>query len=200
MSTHKIVMKRIGLFFGSFNPIHLGHFAVAEFFAYHTNLDEVWLVISPQSPFKEKNDLMENHHRLAMVELAIEGKSKLKANAEEFDLPTPNYTIHTLNHFKKKYPENQFTLLLGQDNMAHFDRWKDHRQILEQFQIFVYPRAQSNKIPETLLNHSKIVYFKSPLLNISGTDIRDALVKKKILADCLPPKIQDYLQKFNLYY
>ena len=199
MSTHKVVMKRIGLFFGSFNPIHLGHLAIAEFFTHNTNLDEVWLVISPQSPFKEKNDLMENHHRLAMIELAIEGKSKLKACSEEFDLPTPNYTIQTLNHLKKKYLKNQFTLILGQDNMEHFDRWKEYQQILEQFQIFVYPRSQSNKIPETFLDHPKVVYFKAPLLNISASDIRDALVKKKLLVDFLPPKIQDYLLKFNLY-
>ena len=199
MSTHKVVMKRIGLFFGSFNPIHLGHLAIAEFFADNTNLDEVWLVISPQSPFKEKNDLLENHHRLAMIELAIKGKSKLKACSEEFDLPTPNYTIQTLNHLKKKYLKNQFTLILGQDNMEHFVRWKEYQQILEQFQIFVYPRSQSNKIPETFLDHPKVVYFKAPLLNISSTEIRDALVKKKLLVDFLSPKIQDYLLKFNLY-
>ena len=94
-------MKNIGLFFGSFNPIHLGHLAVAEFFAQNTSLEEVWLVVSPQSPFKEKNTLMDNHHRLAMVQLAIEDKSNLKACAEEFDLPSPNYTINTLDHLKK---------------------------------------------------------------------------------------------------
>ena len=193
-------MKNVGLFFGSFNPIHLGHLAVAEFFAQNTSLDEVWLVVSPLSPFKEKNDLMENHHRLAMAELAIEGNAKLKACAEEFDLPTPNYTINTLNHLKKKYPENQYTLLLGQDNMARFDQWKDHRQILDQFQLYVYPRAQSDKIPATLLNHSNIVYFEASLLNVSATEIRDALRNKKLLANLLPPKIQDYIQKFNLYH
>lgn len=130
-------MKNIGLFFGSFNPIHKGHLAVANFFTQNSNLTEVWLVISPQSPFKEKSSLMENHHRLAMVELAIEGNPKLKACSEEFDLPKPNFTIDSLNHLKKKYPENQFTLLMGQDNVAMFDRWKEHSQILDKFQIFV---------------------------------------------------------------
>ena len=101
-------MKNIGLFFGSFNPIHLGHLAVAEFFAQNTSLEEVWLVVSPQSPFKEKNTLMENHHRLAMVQLAIDNKSNLRACAEEFDLPSPNYTIDTLNHLKKRYPQYKF--------------------------------------------------------------------------------------------
>ena len=104
-----------------------------------------------------------------------------------------------LNHLKKKYLKNQFTLILGQDNMEHFVRWKEYQQILEQFQIFVYPRSQSNKIPETFLDHPKVVYFKAPLLNISASEIRDALVKKKLLVDFLPPKIQDYLLKFNFY-
>jgi len=192
-------MKYIGLFFGSFNPIHSGHLAVAEFFTQNTNLEEVWLVVSPQSPFKEKNTLMENHHRLAMVQLAIEDKSNLKACAEEFDLPSPNYTINTLVHLKKKYPQYQFTLLLGQDNIMHFDRWKAYRQILEQFQLYVYPRTHPNKIPALLLNHSNIIYFKASLLNVSATEIRNALENKKLLADLLPQKIQDYIRKFNLY-
>ena len=193
-------MKNIGLFFGSFNPIHSGHLAVAEFFAQNTSLDEVWLVVSPQSPFKEKNTLMENHHRLAMVQLAIEDKSNLKACAEEFDLPSPNYTINTLNHLKKKYPEHQFTLLMGQDNMAYFDRWKEHDQILDQFHLFVYPRSQSDKIPSRLLKHPKINYFNASLLEVSATEIRNAIKNKKSLTNLIPPKIEDYLQKFNLYH
>ena len=193
-------MKNIGLFFGSFNPIHSGHLAVAEFFAQNTNLEEVWLVVSPQSPFKEKNTLMENHHRLSMIQLAIEDKSNLKACAEEFDLPSPNYTINTLDHLKKKYPEYQYTLLLGQDNIAGLDKWKDHHKIIEQFQIYVYPRTQPDKIPVTLLNHSNIIYFEASLIDISATEIRNALKNKKLLADLLPQKIQDYLLKFNLYH
>ena len=192
-------MKNIGLFFGYFNPIHLGHLAVAEFFAQNTSLDEVWLVVSPQSPFKEKNTLIENHHRLAMAELAIEGSVKLKACGEEFDLPSPNYTINTLNHLKKKYPEHQFTLLLGQDNMAYFDRWKEHGQILDQFHLFVYPRSQSDKISSRLLKHPKINYFRASLLEVSATEIRNAIKNKKSLTNLIPPKIGDYLQKFNLY-
>ena len=192
-------MNRIGLFFGSFNPIHLGHIAVAEYFAKNNNLESVWLVISPQSPFKKKSALMENHHRLAMVELAIEDKSKLKACAEEFNLPTPNYTINTLNHLKKKFPENQFILILGEDNMANFDQWKDHRQIIDQFQIFVYPRTHSEKISASLSNHTNIIYFSASLLNVSASEIRDAVKNKKSLTNLLPSKINDYIQKFNLY-
>lgn len=193
-------MKNIGLFFGSFNPIHSGHLTVAEFFVQNTNLEEVWLVVSPQSPFKEKSGLMENHHRLAMVELAIEDKSNLKACAEEFDLPSPNYTINSLDHLKKKYPKHQFTLIMGLDNMVHFEQWKGHDQILDKFRIFVYPRSLSDKIPASLLNHSNIVYFEASILNVSATEIRNALKKKKSLTNLIPTKIKDYLKKFNLHH
>ena len=193
-------MKNIGLFFGSFNPIHLGHLAVANFFAQNSNLAEVWLVISPQSPFKEKSSLMENHHRLAMVELAIEGNQKLKACSEEFDLPTPNYTVESLQHLKKKYPENQFTLLMGQDNMAKFERWKEHNQILEQCHLFVYPRSQSDKIPTRLLKHPKIHYFEADLMEVSATEIRNAIKNKKPLTNLIPDQIEEYFEKFNPYH
>ena len=193
-------MKNIGLFFGSFNPIHSGHLAVAEFFAQNTKLGRSVVGGQSSKSIQGKNTLMENHHRLAMVQLAIDNKSNLRACAEEFDLPSPNYTIDTLDHLKKKYPQYQFTLLLGQDNIMHFDRWKAYRQILEQFQLYVYPRTQSDKIPASLLNHSNIVYFEASLLNVSATEIRNALKNKKLLDDLLPQKIQDYLRKFNLYH
>ena len=193
-------MKNVGLFFGSFNPIHLGHLAVAEFFTQNTNIEEVWLVVSIQSPFKEKSELMEIRHRMAMVELAIEGKSKLKACAEEFDLPTPNYTIETLLHLKNKYPENQFALLMGQDNLAHFNQWKDHNRILDQFQLFVYPRSKSNKIAPRLLKHPKINYFEASLMEVSASEIRNAIKNKKSFTNLIPTKIHDYLQKFNPYH
>jgi nicotinate-nucleotide adenylyltransferase len=193
-------MKNIGLFFGSFNPIHLGHLAVADFFAQNGNLAEVWLVISPQSPFKEKSLLMENHQRLTMVQLAIEGNPKLKACPEEFDLPTPNFTVDTLQYLKKKYPENQFTLLLGQDNIAHFDQWKAHDQILDQFQLFVYPRSQSDKIPTKLLDHPKIHFFDGSLMDVSASKIRNAMKNKKHLTHLIPPQIENYLNKFNPYH
>ena len=193
-------MKNVGLFFGSFNPIHLGHLAVANFFTQNGNLAEVWLVISPQSPFKKKSTLMENHHRLTMVELAIEDNPKLKACSEEFNLPTPNFTEDTLQHLKKKYSKNQFTLLLGQDNIAHFDQWKAHDQILDQFQLFVYPRSQSDKIPTKLLNHPKIHFFDGLLMEVSATEIRSAVKNKKPLTHLIPSQIENYLHKLNPYH
>ena len=192
-------MKRIGLFFGSFNPVHLGHLAIADFFAENSELEEIWLVISPQSPFKEKEFLMKNEHRLAMVKMAIEGKPKLKVCAEEFNLPSPNYTIDSLLHLKKKYREYQYSLILGQDNIAHFDQWKSYQQILEQFEIFVYPRSQSDTIPAALSNHPKIIYFRASLMEVSATAIRNAIKNKKSLTNLIPPRIQDYIRKFNPY-
>ena len=140
---------------------------------------------------------MENHHRLAMVELAIEGNPKLKACSEEFDLPKPNFTIDSLNHLKKKYPENQFTLLMGQDNVAMFDRWKEHNQILDQFQIFVYPRSQSDEIPTKLLKHPKIHYFNADLVEVSATEIRNVIKNKKPFTNLIPVKVAEYFEKFN---
>ncbi len=187
-------MKNIGLFFGSFNPIHFGHLAVAQYFTENTDLEQVWLVISPQSPFKKKKELIENHHRLAMVECAIKGQSKLKACDEEFYLPTPNYTIDTLLHLKKKFPKNQFTLLLGADNIADFDQWKDYTQILDQFSIHVYPRSQSGIVKSEFLNHPKITFFKASLLEISSTEIRKALLKGKSVSQWVPPSVSLYLK------
>lgn len=190
-------MKKIGLFFGSFNPIHRGHLAVAEFFALSTPLEEVWLVVSPQSPFKQQTDLMDNHHRLAMVQLAIKGKPKLKACDDEFNLSQPNYTIDTLVYLKKKYPDHQFTLLLGADNLLGLERWRSYEQILDGFEIFVYPRSQTIERPK-LLDHPKVHFFDAPLIEISATAIRDAMKKNEVIDGWLSPPIQDYIQKFYL--
>ena len=143
---------------------------------------------------------MENHHRLTMVELAIEDNPKLKACSEEFNLPMPNFTEDTLQHLKKKYSKNKFTLLLGQDNIAHFDQWKAHDQILDQFQLFVYPRSQSDKIPTKLLNHPKIHFFDGLLMEVSATEIRSAVKNKKPLTHLIPSQIENYLHKFNPYH
>tara|TARA_A200000113_G_scaffold202349_2_gene196728 strand:+ start:1154 stop:1738 length:585 start_codon:yes stop_codon:yes gene_type:complete len=191
-------MKTVGLFFGTFNPIHLGHLAIANFFSENKALQEVWLVVSPQSPFKQKQTLIENHHRLAMVKLAINGNPKLKVCTEEFNLPSPNYTIDSLQHLKKKYPNDQFTLILGQDNIVHFDRWKSYEQILDKFQIFIYPRSKSDEIPSKLLNHPNITYFDASLLEVSATEIRKGLKQNEVVAKWLPNGVDAYLKNNTL--
>ncbi|MEK9603691.1 MAG: nicotinate (nicotinamide) nucleotide adenylyltransferase [Flavobacteriaceae bacterium] len=192
-------MKKVGLFFGTFNPIHRGHLVIAEYFSSQEYLDELWLVITPHSPFKKQKDLIGNHHRLAMVELAIANNPKLKACDEEFDLPTPNYSIDTLLHLKTKYPEIQFTLILGQDNIAYFDQWKDYQKILDEFEIYVYPRSQSNSPSKKTLNHPNLKFVEASLLDISSTEVRKALVKDYDLDALLPTEVLVYIRKFKCY-
>lgn len=193
-------MQKIGLFFGSFNPIHNGHLAIANFFAQQSLLDEVWLVITPQNPFKSNGELTENHHRLAMVKLAIEGSKLLKACTAEFDLPTPSYTINTLKHLNDRHPKNDFSLILGQDNLVSFDRWKEYRKILDHYKIYVYPRSQSEDIPKSLSDHPNILFFEASLLEVSSSSLRKTLWKShKSINAFVPPIVQDYIRKFNLY-
>ncbi|NNE55259.1 MAG: nicotinate-nucleotide adenylyltransferase, partial [Flavobacteriales bacterium] len=133
-------MKRVGLYFGTFNPIHIGHLIIANYMANHTDLDEVWLVVTPHNPFKDQSALLPDHHRLQMAYLAIKDNMKLQVSDIEFDLPKPNYTINTLESLVEKYPDHKFTLIMGEDNLRSFDRWKRYEDILASFPIKVYPR------------------------------------------------------------
>ena len=131
----------IGLYFGTFNPIHVGHLIIANHLAEHTDLDEVWIVVTPQNPLKQKKSLLADFHRLAMVKEAIDDNRKLKASDVEFKMPRPNYTIHTLTHLIEKYPSNNFALIMGEDNLRGLHRWFNYEQILEKHKIYVYPRV-----------------------------------------------------------
>ena len=142
---------KIGLYFGTYNPIHIGHLIIANHMANNSDLDQVWLVVSPQNPLKNKATLLADYHRLALVETAVEGNSKLKASNIEFDLPKPSYTIDTLTYIKEKYPEHDFSIIMGEDNLRSLHKWKNHEQILKNHTIFVYPRAltQQELLDET---------------------------------------------------
>ena len=131
----------IGLYFGTFNPVHVGHLIIANYMVEFTDLDQVWLVVTPQNPLKKKSTLLEDYHRYAMVELAVEDNDKLKASNIEFNLPQPSYTINTLTYIKEKYPKHQFSLIMGEDNLRTLHHWKNHEQIIEEHKIYVYPRA-----------------------------------------------------------
>ena len=135
----------IGLFFGTFNPIHVGHLTIANHFVEHSNLDEVWLVVTPLSPFKKKSSLLDNHQRLEMVYRATEDYPKLRPSDIEFNLPEPNYTIHTLIYLKEKFPQHNFALIMGEDNLASFHKWKNYEEILKHHQIFVYDLLPKSK-------------------------------------------------------
>ena len=159
-------MKKIGLFFGSFNPVHIGHLILANYFTENTDLEEVWLVVSPQNPFKQKQSLLANHHRLQLVNRAVEEYPKLKVSDIEFGLPTPSYTSTTLAHLEEKYPEKDFALLIGEDNLCTFHKWKNYQLILERHQLYVYPRVNVNEIPAEFKEHPKIKLVNAPRIEL----------------------------------
>ena len=190
-------MKKTGLFFGSFNPMHIGHLALANYMVSFTDLDEVWFVISPHNPLKEKQSLLAQNHRLYMVKLAIENHTKFKASDIEFKLAQPSYTIHTLTHLKEKYPKKNFSLIMGMDNLQNFHKWKNHEQILNKHTIYVYPRQQSHA--GSFIDHPNIIITESPVMEISSSFIRKAILDKKDVSCFMPEKVAAYVSEMNFY-
>jgi nicotinate-nucleotide adenylyltransferase len=189
--------KKIGLYFGSFNPIHVGHLLVANYIAEFGPVDEVWLVVSPQNPFKTKESLLSNHHRLQLVNLAIGDYPKLKASSIEFDLPTPSYTVNTLAHLSEKYPKHQFSLIMGSDNLENFHKWKNYEAIIEHYHILVYPRNTFKG--HALLDNPKFSLVNAPEVEISSSFIRQAIHDKKDVRHFLTPAVWDYVKEMHFY-
>jgi nicotinate-nucleotide adenylyltransferase len=192
-------MKKVGLFFGSFNPIHIGHLIIANHLVEHTDLNEIWFVVTPHNPHKEKKSLLKDHHRLMMVRMAVENYPKLKACKIEFDLPQPNYTINTLTVLQEKYPNTSFYLLMGEDNLAGLKRWKNYESILEYYHIYIYPRIHQGKVPPDLKNHPHVHYAKAPIIGISATQIRKDILEGKNVRPLLPPEVFNYIEEMNFY-
>jgi nicotinate-nucleotide adenylyltransferase len=190
---------KVGLFFGSFNPIHVGHMIIANYMAEFSNLDEVWLVITPMSPFKQKATLLSNHHRLAIANVAVEDYVKLKTSTIEFNLSQPNYTINTLAHLEEKYPKISFSLIMGEDNLQSFHKWKNYEAILSNYNLYVYPRVNSKPIKEAFKNHSNIHFVAAPIIQISSTFIRKAIHEHKDISAMLPLKVWNYIDEMNFY-
>jgi len=190
-------MKKIGLFFGSFNPVHIGHTALANYMLSFQNLDEVWLVVSPQNPLKDKKTLLNQNHRLHLLNLALEDQNKIKSCDIEFSLPVPSYTIHTLTHLKEKYPETAFSLIMGSDNLTGLHKWKNYEEILKKYSVLVYPRPGFTENPYP--NLSSVIITDAPLIEISSTFIRNALREKKDIRYFLHPAVWDYLSSTNYY-
>jgi nicotinate-nucleotide adenylyltransferase len=188
---------KIGLFFGSFNPIHTGHMVLANYLIEFTDLDKIWFVVSPQNPFKKKDSLLDEKQRLYMVNLAIENDNRFKASNIEFKLPQPSYTINTLVHLKEKYPKYQFALIMGADNLETFHKWKNFEEILKYHDIYVYPRPKSTG--GDLTNHPKVKMTRAPLIEISSTAIRNAIKDKKDLRYFVPAPVWNYLTEMNFY-
>ncbi|NJB36571.1 nicotinate (nicotinamide) nucleotide adenylyltransferase [Croceivirga sp. JEA036] len=194
-------MKKVGLYFGTFNPIHIGHLIIANHMAEFSDLDEVWFVITPQSPFKVKKSLLDNHHRLRMVEEAIEDNyPKLKASTIEFNLPQPNYTVDTLVHLGEKYGDKyHFSLMMGEDNLKSFHKWKNYEVILEHHDVYVYPRISEGEVNHQFINHPKVHRVAAPIVEISSTFIRKNHKLGKNIKPLLPPKVWTYLDEMNFY-
>jgi len=193
-------MKKVGLYFGTFNPIHIGHVIIANHMVEFSDLDEVWFVVTPQSPFKVKKTLLDNNHRYQMVLEATADFPKLKPSTIEFKLPQPNYTIDTLAHLSEKYPEgHQFCLIMGEDNLKGFHKWKNYQVILEHYELFVYPRISEGKIEHQFKDHPQVHKVNAPIMEISSTFIRREYKKGKNIRPLVPNAVWKYMDEMNFY-
>jgi len=190
---------KVGLFFGTFNPIHIGHLIIANYIVEFSDLDEVWFVVTPQSPFKQKTTMLGNHHRLAIANIAVENYPKLKTSNIEFNLPQPNYTINTLVHFEEKFPNYQFCLIMGEDNLKGFHKWKNYEVILQNYELYVYPRISDGKTGHEFSTHPKIHKVNAPIIQISSTFIRKAIRERKDISAMLPENVWKYIDEMNFY-
>lgn len=191
--------KKIGLFFGTFNPIHVGHLTIANYLTEFTELDQVWFVVTPHSPFKKKSTLLDDNHRFQMVLRAVEPYPKLKASDIEFKLPQPNYTINTLTYLEEKYPNMEFALIMGEDNLKSFHKWKNYALILESYELFVYPRLTHSTSASKFKDHPKIKHVNAPIMELSATFIRNAIKEGKNIRPMLPEHVWTYLDEMNFY-
>ncbi|MEW4923439.1 nicotinate (nicotinamide) nucleotide adenylyltransferase [Algibacter sp. 2305UL17-15] len=194
---------KVGLYFGSFNPIHIGHLVIANHMAEHSDLDQVWFVVTPHNPFKKKNSLLDNYQRLEMVYRATKDYIKLKPSDIEFNLPQPSYTINTLTYLQEKHPDYEFALIMGEDNLKSFHKWKNYELILEGHHIYVYPRISkdpdSNRDKTQFDGHKKIHAVDAPIMELSSTFIRKSIKEGKNVQPMLPQHVWEYLDEMNFY-
>ena len=190
---------KIGLFFGTFNPIHVGHLIIANHMAEFTDLEEVWFVVTPHNPFKVKSSLLADHHRFRLVSETTDDYEKLKPSNIEFGLPQPSYTINTLVHLAEKHPEHHFSLIMGLDNLKTFPKWKNSEVILRDYEIYVYPRVSENMAQPELLDHEKVHMIDAPIVEISSTFIRKAVKDRKDIRALMPYKAWKYMDEMNFY-
>ncbi|MCQ4036260.1 nicotinate (nicotinamide) nucleotide adenylyltransferase [Kaistella montana] len=193
-------MKKVGLFFGSFNPIHIGHLILANYILENSDMEELWFVVSPQNPFKDKKTLLNDHNRLDMVQLAVKNYPKMRASNVEFSLPKPSYTIDTLTYLHEKYPNYSFALIMGEDNLKSLSKWKNSDKLIENHQIIVYPRLfEGEKQVHEYLKHENISMINAPIIELSATEIRNMIQKGKNVRPMLPPEVFNYIDGSNFY-
>ena len=188
---------KIGLYFGSFNPIHNGHLIIAQHFLEETDLEKIWFVVSPQNPFKQNHSLLNEYHRLFLVQKAIEGESNMKAVDIEFSLPKPSYTIDTMTYLEEKYPEHQFCIIMGSDSFQNLEKWKSGSLIMTRYPIYIYVRSgfevDQKKITEN------IIVLKAPLLDISASLIRKKIGEGKSVRYLIPDSVNEEIVNAGYY-
>ena len=192
-------MKNIGLYFGTFNPIHVGHLIIANHMVENSDLDEIWMVVTPHSPFKKKSSLLDNHHRLEMVYLATKNYDKIKPSDIEFNLPQPNYTVNTLAQISEKHPNYNFSIIMGEDNLKSFHKWKNYEAILDDYKVYVYPRISGGIVENQFKEHAKIHRVDAPIVQISSTMIRDGIKNQKNIQPLISSKVWGYIDEMNFY-
>ena len=190
---------KVGLFFGTFNPIHVGHLTIANHIAEFSDLDQVWFVVTPHSPFKKKRSLLDDHHRLEMVYRATKDYQKLRECDIEFKLPQPNYTINTLTYLEEKYANHEFALIMGEDNLKNFHKWKHFDLIIENHRIYVYPRISDVVKGSRFDNHRNIKKIDAPIMGLSSTFIRNSIGEGKNVRPMIPESVWEYLDEMNFY-
>lgn len=196
---------KIGLYFGTFNPIHVGHLIIANHMAEYSGLDQIWMMVTPHNPHKKKETLLNDYLRLDLVYLATEDYPKIKPSDFEFKLPQPNYTVNTLAHLQDKYPDDEFSLIMGEDNLRTLHKWKNYEAILAQHRIYVYPRlaseaAEKESILPEIAQHPNIHKIDAPVVEISSTAIREGIKNRKNVRPLLPEKVWKEIDKSQLYY
>jgi nicotinate-nucleotide adenylyltransferase len=190
-------MAHIALYFGSFNPIHTGHLIIAESILLQKEIDKVWFVVSPQNPFKKSQGLLNETSRFFLTQLAVENNEYFGASNIEFSLPKPSYTIDTLTYLKEKHPTHTFSLLMGGDNLEHFEKWKNYETIIENYKIYVYKRPDASN--QNLLNHPNIIILDVPMIEISSTLIRSRIQKKESIRYLVPDVVREEIEKSGFY-
>lgn len=201
---------KVGLYFGTFNPIHVGHLIIANYMTQYGDLDQVWIIVSPQNPLKQKNTLLADYHRLALVRAAIEDNPKLTVSDIEFHLPIPSYTSTTLTYLKEKYPEKEFSLIMGEDNLRTFHKWFNHEMILENHQIYVYPRVltaqemlekEAGDVTENsfALHKNVTICNDAPIMKVSSSFIRNAIAEGKDVRYLLTEPVYKYVEEMHFF-
>lgn len=191
-----LAAMKIGLYFGSFNPVHTGHMIIANFMAYHTDLDKVWLVVSPHNPLKSSSTLLNEHHRLHLAEMAVQDEPRLRVSNIEFSLPRPSFTIDTLTYLTEKFPTQEFVVVMGSDSFQNIPRWKNYRQLLDNYAIYVYSRP-GHEVTDTFGGNVTIV--DAPLLDISSSNIRRWIQEGKSIRYMVPDNVWKYMSENNYY-